>query len=44
MRRRKASHTKKDGFNDLQKWIGYFDKFWTTKLKKLETFLNNKSK
>lgn len=35
---------KQDGFNELQEWINFFDKFWTTKLKKLETILNNKSK
>ena len=35
---------KPDGFNELQKWIDYFDKFWVSKLKKLETMLNNKSK
>jgi DNA-binding transcriptional ArsR family regulator len=33
---------KKDGFEELQSWISYFDKFWTSKLKKLETLLNNK--
>ncbi|SKD09742.1 DNA-binding transcriptional regulator, ArsR family [Chitinophaga ginsengisegetis] len=33
---------KQDGFKELQHWISYFDKFWTTKLKKLETLLNNK--
>jgi DNA-binding transcriptional ArsR family regulator len=35
---------KQDGFNQLQEWIDYFDKFWTSKLKKLETILNNKLK
>jgi len=35
---------KQDGFNELQDFINYFDKFWTTKLRKLETILNNKSK
>ncbi|HEX4372563.1 MAG TPA: metalloregulator ArsR/SmtB family transcription factor [Puia sp.] len=35
---------KQDGFNELQNFISYFDKFWTSKLKKLETILNNKSK
>ena len=35
---------RQDGFNDLQDFINYFDKFWTSKLKKLETLLNNKSK
>src|SRR5687767_13563080 len=33
---------KKDGFEELQSWISYFDKFWTSKLKKLEALLNNK--
>lgn len=33
---------KKDGFDELQNWISYFDKFWVSKLKKLETLLNNK--
>jgi DNA-binding transcriptional ArsR family regulator len=35
---------KQDGFNELQGFINYFDKFWTSKLKKLESILNNKSK
>ncbi|HWZ21330.1 MAG TPA: metalloregulator ArsR/SmtB family transcription factor [Cytophagaceae bacterium] len=34
---------KQDGFNELQDWINFFDKFWGSKLKKLETLLNNKS-
>lgn len=33
---------KQDGFNELQEWIDYFDKFWITKLKKLESLLNQK--
>ncbi|MEP6728923.1 MAG: metalloregulator ArsR/SmtB family transcription factor [Bacteroidota bacterium] len=33
---------KQDGFNELQNWISYFDKFWTSKLKKLEALLNKK--
>ena len=33
---------KKEGFDELQDWISYFDKFWTSKLKKLENLLNNK--
>src|SRR3954471_1263976 len=33
---------KQDGFNELQEWINYFDNFWTSRLKKLETLLNNK--
>ncbi len=35
---------KEDGFNKLQEWINYFDKFWASKLQKLETILNNKTK
>ncbi|HLY70304.1 MAG TPA: metalloregulator ArsR/SmtB family transcription factor [Puia sp.] len=35
---------KQDGFNQLQDFINYFDKFWAGKLKKLEMILNNKSK
>lgn len=35
---------KQDGFNELQEFIDYFDKFWTSKLSKLQTLLNNKSK
>lgn len=35
---------KQDGFNELQDFINYFDKFWISKLKKLETILNNKTK
>ena len=35
---------KQDGFNELQDFINYFDKFWTSKLKKLETILNIKAK
>jgi DNA-binding transcriptional ArsR family regulator len=35
---------KQEGFNELKQWIGYFDKFWNTKLRKLETLLNQKSK
>lgn len=35
---------KQDGFNELQEFINFFDKFWTSKLKRLETILNNKGK
>lgn len=34
---------KHDGFNELQEWINFFDKFWLSKLKKLETLLNKKA-
>ena len=33
---------KKDGFEEVQAWISYFDGFWKLKLKKLETLLKNK--
>ena len=33
---------KKDGFNELQDWINYFDRFWTSKLKNLEALMNKK--
>ena len=35
---------KQDGFNELQQWNDYFDKFWDNKLQKLETLLDQKSK
>ena len=35
---------KQDGFEEVQDFISYFDKFWAGKLKKLETILNSKSK
>src|SRR6478609_9709185 len=35
---------KQDGFNELQDFIDYFDKFWTGKLRKLEMLLKNKEK
>ena len=35
---------KENGFDQIQDFISYFDKFWTGKLKKLEFLLNNKSK
>ena len=35
---------KQDGFDEIQDFINYFDKFWDGKLKKLQMILNNKSK
>jgi len=35
---------KQDGFNQLQNFINYFDKFWEGKLNKLQLILNNKAK
>jgi DNA-binding transcriptional ArsR family regulator len=34
---------KQDGFDELEEWIDYFDKFWLSKLKKLEMLLNKKA-
>ena len=35
---------KKDGFDELQRFINYFDKFWVNKLKKLESIMNTKAR
>jgi DNA-binding transcriptional ArsR family regulator len=35
---------KQDGFNELQDFINYFDKFWSSKLQKLQDILKNKSR
>jgi DNA-binding transcriptional ArsR family regulator len=34
---------KQDGFNELQKWINYFDNFWESKLQKLQLLLDKKT-
>jgi DNA-binding transcriptional ArsR family regulator len=34
---------KQDGFNALQDWINFFETFWKSKLKKLESLLSNKT-
>ena len=34
---------KQEGFDQLQAWIDFFDNFWKTKLKKLETLLQTKN-
>jgi len=31
---------KKDGFEELQTWLTYFDQFWASKLKNLESLMN----
>jgi len=33
-----------EGFIELRNWISFFDEFWASKLRKLETVLNNKPK
>ena len=35
---------KQDGFDEIQDFINYFDKFCDEKLKKLQMILNNKAK
>lgn len=35
---------KQEGFDEVQDFIQSFDKFWTNKLKKLQTLLDKKSK
>lgn len=35
---------KQDGFTEVQEWISYFDKFWHSKLKKLDALLNAREK
>ena len=44
MGRERYCTLKKDGFEELQEWINYFDRFWAAKLKRLEDLLNNKIK
>lgn len=34
---------KQDGFRELQDFIDYFDKFWTSRLSKLQDILNKKT-
>jgi len=33
-----------EGFKEIQEWINFFEKYWTKKLKNLETYLNKKHK
>lgn len=35
---------KQDGFRELQKFMDYYDKFWSDKLKQLGALLNNRKK
>jgi len=35
---------KQQGFRQIRQWIGFFDQFWTTRMKKLEELLNEKEK
>jgi len=41
--RERHCRLKKDGFDELQAWINYFDGFWTSKLKKLDALMQKKS-
>jgi len=31
------------GFDDIKEWINFFETYWTSRLKSLETFLNSTS-
>jgi DNA-binding transcriptional ArsR family regulator len=33
---------KRDGFDELKTWVSFFDKFWVSRFRKLESLLNNK--
>lgn len=33
---------KEEGFKELQEWLAYYDNFWSSKLKNLESLLNEK--
>ncbi|MBS0030818.1 ArsR/SmtB family transcription factor [Chitinophaga sp. 22321] len=43
MGRERYCTLKQDAFKELQEWLSYYDKFWASKMKKLETLLNNKA-
>lgn len=32
---------KKDGFDELKTWIAFFDEFWSSKLKRLDSLMGN---
>lgn len=34
---------KQDGFDELQKWLDYYENFWKSKLKNLELLLDKKA-
>lgn len=34
---------RQEGFSQLQQWIDFFDVFWTSKLKRLDSLLNKKT-
>lgn len=38
--RERYCELKPDGFDDIKKWLNYFDKFWHQKLQNLENLLN----
>jgi DNA-binding transcriptional ArsR family regulator len=42
--RERYCNLRRDGFNEVQDWIRFFDKFWAGKLEKLEKLLNEKSR
>ena len=42
--RERVCTLKEDGFKDLHEWLNFYDNFWKSKLKKLESLLNNNKK
>jgi len=40
--RERYCELRQEGFKELQQWIDYFDKFWVSRLKTLETLLKNR--
>jgi len=35
---------RQEGFREIQEWITFFDKFWASKVKKLENLMNTREK
>jgi len=35
---------KKDGFDQIRDWASHFDRFWSTKLRRLENLLRNQTR
>ena len=42
--RERSCILRQEGFSQLQEWIGFFDAFWLSKLRKLETLLDGKER
>lgn len=42
--RERFCYLQQDGFNKLQEWMNYFDRFWASKLKRLEDIMSHQPK